>query len=80
MLNRRRMIQTMAAATGCVLSEVTGCGGGGKASTQPVTPTPPYLPVGKFSPSAAYLAFLDDLERQGSLYFWGQAMQMVGFH
>ncbi len=80
-MSRRQMMKTTAAATGFMMAATVGCGsgsGGGTAPTPPAPTWPPYLPVGTFTPSAADISFLDDLERQGCLYFWEQASPTTG--
>jgi len=76
-ISRRQAIKSLAAATGSLMAASIGCAGG-QSTTAPVTPTAPSLPVGTFSPTAADLTFLDDLEQQGCLYFWEQASPITG--
>jgi len=77
-INRREALKAIVATTGSLVAATMGCGSGGNASTGPVKPTAPSLPVGTFSPTAADLAFLDDLEQQGCVYFWEQASAITG--
>jgi hypothetical protein len=76
-MSRRQALRAMAAATGSLMAASIGCGGG-SSSTGSVTPAAPSLPVGTFSPTTTDIAFLDDLEQQGFLYFWEQASPTTG--
>jgi len=77
-ISRRQALKSTAAAVGSLMAAAVGCGGSGQSATGPVTPTAPSLPVGIFSPTAADLSFLDDIERQCCLYFWEQASPKTG--
>ncbi len=77
-MSRRQALKSLAAVTGSAMASAMGCGGAGQTSSAPTTPIAPSLPVGTFAPTAADLSFLDDLERQGCLYFWEQASPTTG--
>jgi hypothetical protein len=78
LISRRHTLKAMAAATGSLIAASIGCGSGAQSSTGSVTPTAPSLPVGVFAPTASDLAFLDNLEQLGCLYFWEQASPVNG--
>jgi hypothetical protein len=78
-MSRRQALCAVAGAAGCALASAAGCGGGSSAAPAPPAPSwPPSLPVGTWNPSPSDLTFLDDLVKQGCLFFWEQANPLNG--